>query len=457
MEELDYAILGSGPVGLISALSLLRSGKYVTVFDIGSTPNNPKVLPASFQGKAVLGDTFPYDLKFTENVQPDLKEHFYTSQGRFGFSTVWGATWRRFNSMSTEDWLELETQLDKIMLDAEYAELPRTKKSFRFDQTKTCSCLGKELKKAPTHIIQIGTPQLLINGELCDWKGVCQTGCPNFAIWSSEEIFRACTTYQTFNYVPDYRLHSFIQEKENLKLKFENGKVIKSKKLILGIGPVASAVVLLNSGIQNSFTLSDNQIKFRLFFSMRKLELHKNKFGLSTMTLDYMSSNYKTHIQMYPHLNQSSGRIQRSVPTYLRGLSNYFFEKLSSRLAIGLVFHDQKISDGLKIELTDSGPLVSKVSHPFRKLKWCFVHFKLYSVLRYTRLIPIPFAAKSAVAGASYHTGAAQNPSWDEFGILNSTPNVGIAGALALHELEPGPITKSAMMQAMMLVSKMLK
>lgn len=456
MEELDYAILGSGPVGLIAALSLLRSGKCVTVFDIGSMPNSPKIFPTSFQGKTVLGDTFPYDLNFSEYLKPGLKGHFYTSRGRFGFSTVWGATWRRFKCMSSEEWVRLEEQLDKMMVDGEYAELPGSARSFRFDQTKTCSCLGKNLKKAPPGMLQIETPQLLINSELCDWKGVCQTGCPNFAIWSSEEIFRACTTYETFDYIPDYQLHSFIQESDNLKLKFENGRVIASKKLILGIGPIASAVVLLNSDIQNRFVLADNQIKFRLFFSIKKLELHKNKFGLSTMSLDYMSSRYNTHVQMYPHLDQSLERIQLSVPSYLRKLSNLFLKRLSSRLVIGLVFHDQKVSDGLKIELTDSGPLVSPVPRPFRRLKWSLIYFKLYRFLRYSRLIPIPFAAKSDVAGASYHAGAAQNPSWNQFGILNSTPNVGIAGALALHELEPGPITKSAMMQAMMLASKML-
>lgn len=429
-------VIGSGPVGSVVSLILLKQGFEVTMLDIAATQATAE-LNSRFKGKTILGRSFPYDRNEYLNLIPgEDKREWHTSKGLYGFSTVWGATWTRDEFQDQYD-----AELDELIFKIHNFHPSR---DFAFDQTIVCNCLSHLLSKA-THGLQFEIPQLLIDKNSCLFVGSCQTGCTNSAIWSSKQLIEQCLKFERFQLIKDVFVQRFEDKEGSVEIHFQNRASFLCKQLIIAAGPIGTAALLLKSDIVNSLELQDTQTRFQLFLSLKRLQEHQKKFGLSTLSANFENSSVLMHIQYYPHVELALDRILHTLPALFRNLACFLFRFLRHHLVIGLIFYSPRLSDQIIISKTETGINWLTRKKRFRRTRWLILNIKHFFVSASRGLVPIPFAGISKKVGESYHVGAAVKPAWNTFGRLFKNNNVYVAGAIALDSLVPGPVTKAAM------------
>ncbi len=123
-------------------------------------------------------------------------------------------------------------------------------------------------------------------------------------------------------------------------------------------------------------------------------------------------------------------------------------------LVIGLVFYDESCSDSLRFYKENGVIKFEPIKKKYKKLWWSLITLNMFRYSPFTKLLPIPLIRINGKPGESYHAGSLQNGIIDKCGRFISIPQIGVIGAAALHSLEPGPITKSAMLQAIKLAEK---
>ena len=431
-----YCVIGSGPVGSVVSLILLKQGFEVTMLDIAATQATAD-LKSKFYGKTILGRSFPYDRNEYLNLIPrEDKREWHTSKGLYGFSTVWGATWIRDE---IED--QYDVELDELIFQKNVVH-PR--RDYAFDQTLVCSCLSHLLSQT-THRLKFEIPQLLIDRNSCSFIGACQTGCTNNSIWSSQQLIEQCLKFKHFQLIKDVFVDRFEDRGGFVEIQFQNKESFLCQKLIIAAGPIGTAALLVKSDIVNSLELQDTQTRFQLFFSRKRLQKHQKKFALSTLSANFENSSVLMHIQYYPHVELALDRVFHTFPTPFRNVACFLLKLLSHHLVIGLIFYSPRLSDRIITSKAKTGINWSTRKRRLRRMRWLILNMQHFFISAGRGLVPIPFAGISKKVGESYHVGAAVKPAWDNFGRLCGNSNVYVAGAIALDTLVPGPVTKAAM------------
>ena len=109
------AVIGSGFCGTTAAYTLLTSGHSVTMLDIGDQSNSKSdSIERSKRYNRLKSPSSAYDLdEFLQLKHRTQNKPWFTSRGRFGFSTVWGGTWAEFSNLENQ-WSDAYATVDRI-------------------------------------------------------------------------------------------------------------------------------------------------------------------------------------------------------------------------------------------------------------------------------------------------------------------------------------------------------
>ncbi len=451
---MKFAVVGAGPVGLVSALHILRSGHEVDLiscneFGLGSVATNwSNELKAGRFGLAAYGGD-------SDSNIDDLEHLFIESKVRGGYANVWGATWGKFTTLNSDEWMEAYNQVDKYVwspnpLGKSWADFPHP---IQFQ----CLCFEK-----PLHEVQLKNSKLIKESNLalihngCECIATGKTQCEHGSIFDTSDLLRDCNAFREFKLIESFKIESYYSS---------NGRFILSPqpkggeydRVILAAGPVANARILLNSEPSiDLIEVKDNTMWYVPLINLFTKKRHPGSFAFSQIQITSGSDEpIKFHLQIYAHPEIYSSRIESSFPRFLQKAVKVLLKFTSRRLNIGIIYLDQDVSSSAiirrrtKIEVSKPEKRISLLG----SARLCCSIVKCFLDLKFLWIIPF---SKKPVPGASFHVGAIKGNILDDYGRLKISPEIGVAGAISLARLEPGPITNTSMAQAIRLINQML-
>lgn len=420
-RELRILIIGSGPVGAITASLALEKNFDVTMVDIGCSER--ELMEINNLGlKTSDGSVHPYDLgQYTNLDFGDLGYKWRTSKGKFGFSTVWGGTWERLNSLKTADWVEAYSRVEDIIA------------STSREYISKCSCasinLGETRRSSPL--------PLLVNNNESDTK-----------IWSTDNLISHLSINANFKYLKG-NVIDFQENDLGVSATTKDVDLVGFDFIYLCCGPVANANLILNSKPKLAqIVLRDTQIIYVPFLYRKKNKFCKEitNFPVRSASLINEEGGIETYFQIYPHVNEYLEQILSKFPKVLRLVLNPVLRIVFSRIGIALGYRNQENSSSISLN-SGSRVLVKKLS-PERKISKLVLMIRSFQKLKSLGLLPMPMFTRFGSPGDSYHLGMAENIVQPENGSVEGFNRVFALGAIALPKLDPGPITYSAMAQA---------
>ena len=420
-RELRVLIIGSGPVGAITASLALEKNFDVTMVDIGCSER--ELIESNNLGlKTVDGSVHPYDLgQYTNLDFGDLGYKWRTSKGKFGFSTVWGGTWERLNSLKTAEWNEAYSRVKDI--------IARSSREY----ISKCSCTSIKVNETGG-----SSPlSLLINSSESDTK-----------IWSTDNLISHLSNNTNFKYL-NGNVINFQENNLGVSVTTKDVNLVDFDFIYLCCGPVANANLILNSNPKPvQIILRDTQIIYVPFLYRKKNKFCKemNNFPVRSASVIKKNGEIETYFQIYPHVKEYLKQILSKFPKVLRPALNPVLRIVFSRIGIALGYRNQENSSSISL---NSGPktLVKELA-PEKKLSKFILMIRSFNKLKSLGLLPIPMLIKFGSPGDSYHLGMAENIVQPENGSVEGFNRVLALGAIALPKLDPGPITYSAMAQA---------
>jgi hypothetical protein len=420
-RELRVLIIGSGPVGAITASLALEKNFDVTMVDIGCSER--ELMEINNLGlKTFDGSVHPYDLgQYTNLDFGDLGYKWRTSKGKFGFSTVWGGTWARLNSLKTADWDEAYSRVEDI--------IARSSREY----ISKCSCASIKIDETGG-----SSPlSLLMNSNESHTK-----------IWSTDNLISHLSINTNFRYLKG-NVINFQENDLGVSATTNEGNLLDFDFIYLCCGPVANANLILNSKPKPAqIVLRDTQIIYVPFLYRKKNKFCKEitNFPVRSASVINEKGEIETYFQIYPHVNEYLEQILSKFPKVLWPALNPLLELLFSRIGIALGYRSQENSSSI---ILNSGPITFvKELAPENKLPRFTLMTRSFNKLKSLGLLPIPMLIKFGSPGDSYHLGMAENIVQPENGSVEGFNRVFALGAISLPKLDPGPITYSAMAQA---------
>lgn len=449
--EHPIVVVGSGPCGLLAAKLLLDSKHKVMLLDVGANVFEKSENGKSSKLKSIFGSIHPYDWKNTLGFKYLSNNiEVYPSKGLFGYSTVWGATWDEYESLSNSEWV------NSYKLAEKHITYPG---SLSVNQDDFCSCFEFNFKNNSKGDNLVFNTKLVLISDKCTSCGTCQTGCSYDAIWTAKEIFLQCTENKMFQYVPNFIVDSFLESEKFIEITSNTGEKVTGGHLFLAAGPLSTGRILLRSKIVKRITIMDTKICYMPLISITKLKKHMGSFALSTHSARMnFNSNSKVYLQFYSHLNESLVRIASSYSKSLGRMLHFVLSVMGNRIRLCLVYLPSKISPKIVLQLSEKDDNLCNVSQEgnfsfFVKLRSTI---QLFPALLRFKLLPIPFATKWGKVGSSYHLGSTTSINVSEKGFLPKNSRVQILGSLALKEVEVGPITATLLAQTVLAVNSFL-
>lgn len=420
-QGLRALIIGSGPVGVVTTSLALKQSFNVTMVDIGCFE---KELPGNNEIglKTADGSVHPYDLgQYAKLDFGDLDFKWRTSKGKYGFSTVWGGTWEKLNALNSTEWNDAYSRVRDII----------NKTSHEY--VSECSCAPSIMANSA------GSPPLsiLVNKDRNNPK-----------VWSTQDLISELSKNINFKYVKG-KVVKFVESVKSVNVLIDNGKDYKFDVVYLCCGPVGNAYLILNSKPKPAqIVLRDTQIVYIPFLYRKATKSCQeiNNFPTRSALTITKKSKLKCYFQIYPHVTDYREQVLSKVPHLLRSVVNPLFDIIFDRIGIALGYLDQLSSSSIRL-VSGSTVLVEELP-PKDKISKLSLTISAFLSLKKIGLSPMPMFTKFGSPGDSYHLGMANSIVQPKYGSIDGFNRVYAFGAIALPILEPGPITYSAMAQA---------
>ncbi len=449
---MKYAVIGSGPCGSLAALLLLQAGHQVELYDVDSKHSvNPDGL--SLKMKLVEGSTAPYDIQQIVKVySAGAPIGIYRSKLSGGFSNVWGSTWGAQPMLCGNDWLKHHKSVNNLLLEEGYLE---------GKSNTSCDCfraLAGSLENLKTlQDTNVVKSMLALNSAKCDCIGKGLSSCTHGGVWNSKSLISRCSTFDDF---------SLNAGKDVIKLdKNDSGLLLTGESfsdefdsVILAAGSIGSVEILLNSFPEISgLSLKDTRMAFLPLLRFGIRTKHKGGFAFSQYSIDTLfgKTQLKAHIQLYSDSEIYRDRILGKIPTFLSPIVGPFLNSLLPHLAIAIIYVDSDASPQVRFRKSeDERKLLVDFLSPMFSVRG--LKTQLWKIFRRIGFFPLLPLLSWSSPGESYHLGAVGNQLLDEFGSVKNLPGLHVAGAISLPQIEPGPITHSAMAQTSRLIERLL-
>jgi hypothetical protein len=448
------AIVGAGPVGLIASLHALHAGHEVHIYSVDDKNNSSTAINWPEELKSGKGELSAYgeDLDLNRN---SLEHLFIESKIRGGFANVWGATWGRFSSLTSSEWHSAFEKVDHYVWSSNPSGKLWVEGSFAREFHCTCFEIPTEnIRLRKLNAARVASLALINHDCNCVQSG--SSTCDHGSIFDASQLFKACQEFSSFKIFESVRVESFEDLGHGIQLVPRLNGIIYDK-VVLASGPISNSRIILESDPSISeLIIHDNAMIYVPLVNLFKKRKHSGSFAFSQFQIAGTSgTSLRFHQQIYAHPELFINRITTSVPKFLGGVLGKILELASGRINIGIVYLDQQISP--RASLTRNRGL--SVHEPETKLtttQQIRLHYDIwrnFSKVGFLWFWPI---AKKGLPGASFHVGALKQGILDPHGQILNNPKVGVAGSLALEQLEPGPITNTSMAQAIRLLDKML-
>jgi|TARA_B110001452_G_scaffold92232_1_gene76044 hypothetical protein len=311
---MNIIVIGSGMTGSNVALSLLKKGKDVELWDFGKKENLDTVNNENFKDfkrstnssvESLIGNEDkqfpnPSDQKLFEtpplrnfllnkkeinNEINDLNNfHIYQSFNKGGLANGWGANCIPYNKDEISDW---NIDPDKFYLSQKkiFDELNVSKINDKINETFNISNLGSEnpiiLDERDNYFLknfsnnykyflnesfEIGKARLAIKNsntdDSCKLTSRCVWGCPQNAIYNPLSTLKKCKTYKKFKYFDNRKVSYFNLKNSKIDeiIYFEKGtkKIDKiNSKVFLCAGAIQSGIIFNRTCVKNSLKIDN--------------------------------------------------------------------------------------------------------------------------------------------------------------------------------------------------------
>ena len=451
---MKLGIVGAGPVGLVAALHALKAGHEVHIFSVNDNNNSSTANKWSNELKAGKNGFAAYGEDASLNTS-SLNHLFIDSKMRGGFANVWGATWGPFTHLDSPEWKYAYEQVDRYVWSSN--PLGRFWTALPFAEEFQCTCFkastGKFLSKNAA-AAKVAKLAILHHECKCLTNGASR--CDHESIFDTTNLLKNCEEFELFRLFESIKVESFASLEHGVQLS-PNVTNLVYDKIVLAAGPISNAKIMMNSDPKIvELVVRDNAMIYVPLINLFRKVKHSGSFAFSQIQISSPpNSPLQFHQQIYAHPELFIDRIISSVPNILRPAARKFVKIASSRMNIGIVYLDEKISSKASLD-RNLRLTVVKPDAPLGVIKKVNLNFRIWKNFLGVGFFWFWPILKKGLPGASFHVGAIEGGFLDSYGRIIAHPRVGVAGSLCLERLEPGPITNTSMAQAVRLIQSIL-
>lgn len=469
-------VIGSGPTGYATALSLLDQGKTVFIIDpslplFPITPNSSQV---SAQ-KGLFGSLEMYKLSPLAQLTGATSGIAY-SEVRGGLSTTWGAGLQVYPDSHFENWPckgvgmknSYQRLLSKIAhVYSEDALVSRFSWPPEVDSSQPSeSKLGK-LAESSTVLekILIGHARLAISqrgNRKCQLCSGCLEGCPYDSIFNSgNELLRIAETNNRLQLLSGF-VHQIVvptssDQPFQIKSVNTNGKLLnfEADNVYLSLGAVGTPALLLRSNIiETKVSINDSQVFYSAFFSRKKMYDANGTSLAKLFVVNKTNDSEDFHLSLYSPNPEITKRIEQKLRDLVK-IKIRVPMFISKRIIAGIGFIEPKHSGKIILETQNQEISLWKSTNSSTAKKIHAIVAILGRDLRRIGLFKIPFSTQIPEVGAGFHSGGgllevvnSHESDFDEFGRLRQNKKLMVTDASAMVFNIAGPHTLTAMAHA---------
>lgn len=483
---MNEVVVGSGPSGVSLAAALIAAGKRPIVVD-GGRSAGPEALalrqevlrvgPTAAHATADAPDarhnpgqkawfqsfeSFAGSPASSLHYEPELAVR--ASFGVGGFSRVWGGTFAFHDGW--EGWPEGTVPEDRdIALVRELVPSAVTDWQTRVRQPKAGRVAGAMSSKAAMDrfiradrhgrwSVQPSTVAIDTrpgSENECRPCGLCLSGCPHDSIWYAGDPIQRWAQEGLVDYRPGTIVTSVLEHDDGVVVTYRSGGStqageLRADRVYLAAGPIATAEVLINSGLIEEAVLEDTCTAFVAALSLHQDEPPVPSHALSQWWVK--SSDGQFSAQVYAPNKLHVQRLEERLPVLAR--AEAFTGSIAVRLHPVIAYLDPKKSDPLRVSKTTTGVRVSGATSSVTKE--CFAGYLkalAATMLKAGYLLPLA-AAEYGQPGAGYHFGCSfpHGRATDNWGRLPSMRRVHVVDGSVLPALKVGSVTPTLMANA---------
>jgi hypothetical protein len=466
----SHVVIGTGPAGWASCLTLIQNGIKPLVLDIAGQDfdklKRQSPSPAASSGlakKGSFGSTSMYNYPTTNKIYFENLDSIPLSSEMGGLSNVWGSNIQNLQESQAKAWGGEANEMFESIAEV-LKEFPHSGKKDSLEEiaawpidfpaeTPNSPRLKKILnrcEKLPSRakwsIGQARNATAGVNGG-CTMCGKCLTGCPEDIIFNTKFVFNQWINQNKIEFKRVYvtNLYKNSNSWTISGLDPQNQEVVEFQgtQVFLGSGAIASTVLLNRSKlIPNDVELSDTQVFYFPLLSYRDSAKDSGQYALAQVFVSSIDSDEITnafHYSLYENSETIKDRISTIYPFLSKLIPNFFLKQILS--GIGFI-HPSK-SGKIQISQEDPNIMVKGLkSYKIRKSIWRTYFTTLIDLIK-IGLFPIPIFLSPKV-GSSYHVGSLKLRDSALFDLNGNIP--GLAGlycvdAASLPLLPTGPTT----------------
>lgn len=460
-EVHDAIVVGTGPTGAAVVAALLMRGLRPLVVESSSSDSTQRRLssgpaPTSSTGFKTWNGS---DAMYRPHPQSTLtyEEGLSVRAANYlgGLSRVWGATydhyrefwrWPRECIPAQEDW------------DAVAVLMPRSVTGEVKSERRT---LPMEPRLLPLMSqsqgrsgLQISASSLAVEARVqrtnaCQLEGTCLTGCPHDSIWWAGKQFEKWEAAGLIRIVRGILVQSLVEQGMHVTLRVCNEQgdqeFLHARQIFLAAGVLATAAILISSGVTSQLTVRDSQTAFGGMVGVRSRPARLVKtHSLSHLWIRTMGeANFLA--QIYPPDVTHAERLTTKFPAAPARLLG----RLNERLFPFIAYLDSNHSGTLVVSRQGR---VIRVAHgatgDFFLMRRQVSRMARY-VLSAGFVLP-PRPLDMAMPGGGFHMGASlpHGSLTDHWGRPTGLRRIHIADASVLPHIEVGSITPTVMANA---------
>ena len=473
-------VIGSGPTGYATVLSLLDQGKKVFLIDpaLPLFPSSSDSFQVTAQ-KGLFGSTEMYRVSWLSRLKGATRGIPY-SEARGGLSTTWGAGLQVYPDKHFENWpckgrgmqnsyQRILSQLDHVYIEDSLSSRfpwPTGARTLAPSESRLgkFGCLTAErlftLKK-----ILIGQARLAISqigDRKCQLCSGCLEGCPYDSIFNSgNELLRIAESNNQLQI-----LSGFISEivvptstNERFQIKIENTadkiSILTSENLYLALGAIGTPALLFRSGIVTSkISIRDSQVFYAAFFSFKRMDDAAGTSLAKLFIVNKKPEYDEFHLSLYSPNFEISKRIEQKIYEMCK-VKIRIPKLIANRIVAGIGFIDPEDSGKILMEMQDKEIILRKSINPETKKKIQGIVGMLTKELRKIGLFKIPFSTQIPDVATGFHSGGglvelmkSDQNGFDEFGRLRRNGKLMVTDASTMPFNIAGPHTLTAMAHA---------
>ena len=492
----DVIIVGSGPASLAAIHGLEGFTGSILVIDGGMAPDDASLeWQKSTKDAIVRGGVPPTDYRPTYGLKDTpLKTWFGSSFAQDGHSAItikthgdagyrpsfaigglsntWGGNCEEFLTRDLEDWPEDVRQLAdhypqvRSVLGVDKSTSDDFRVNPLFERMLASRSNRPSRNSTGLHRTRVAVRHGV--DDFCRSCGLCLSGCPIDAIFSTREWFAAVAP-PGITLLIGHLATSIMELDDSVEVRCvrndQESMTFRCRRLLIAAGPLVSTALALTALPDGTrATLEDCQAFSLPFFSLRSLRSTRRHVALAHIATTFTSGDGRSrgYAQFYDN-NEEIRQIVRGVTRSLR-LPAFVARFLSNHLFAGHGFLSSADSGRIEvsIETVSSANLTIRVENRVRRstktsMQWV--------IRRMTRLflphgiVPLFPLAHAEPVGRSYHIGTATfhgengNSSSDGMGCPPGLSLVHLVDASGLPSMPPQSPTATIMANAMRIAS----